>query len=127
MSVNKVILVGNLTKDPETRAVGESSVTEVTIATNERYTTKAGEKKEEVEFHNLVIWGKAGEVIAQHKKKGEELYVEGKKKTRTWDKDGVKQYKVEIVVSDFEFIGGRGQAQTNAPQGNVPVDDELPF
>jgi len=125
MSVNKVILLGRLTKDPETKAVGETSVTEISLVTNERFTTKAGEKKEESEFHNLVAWGKMGEVIAQYKKKGEELYVEGKKKTRTWEHEGKTQYKVEIVVSGFEFIGG-GKADGATPAAG-PDEGDLPF
>jgi len=122
MSVNKVILLGRLTDDPVTKPVGDTNVTEFTLVTNKRYTTKAGEKKEDAEFHNVVAWGKMGETIAQYKKKGEELYVEGEKKTRTWEFEGKKQYKVEIIISTFEFVGGGG-----APGAGLPVEDELPF
>jgi len=129
MSVNKVILVGRLIKDPELKTVGDTTVTEFTIATNERFTTKSGEKKEETEFHSIVYWGKAGEVINSYVKKGDEIYIEGKTKTRTWDNDqGVTQYKKEVIASTFSFIGNKAKTEGQAPQGQTPqIGDDLPF
>ena len=127
MSVNKIILVGRLIKDPEMKTLkSDSKVTEFTIATNERYTNKAGEKVEETEFHNIVAWGKSAEIINQYKKKGEEMYIEGKVKTRSWDNDqGVKQYKNEVILSSFTFIGNKAAATTTPT--NTPTDLDLPF
>jgi len=134
MSVNKIILIGRLTKDPETKQVGTSNVTNFTIVTNEKYKNKAGEQVEEAEFHDCVIWGDRGLTLAKYKKKGEELYVEGSVKTRTWEHEGKKQYRQEVKVFNFTFIGGGGgnaQAattpQSQAPNSQQQIDDDLPF
>jgi single-strand DNA-binding protein len=124
MSVNKVILVGRITADIEVKDAGSSKLAKFSIATNERYTKKDGTKVENTEFHNIVVWGKPAEIIAQYKKKGDEIYIEGKLETSNWeDKDsGKKMYRTEVKASSFEFIGGQAKPAT----GNGG-DDELPF
>jgi len=123
MSVNKVMLIGRLVKDPETKTVGDNTVTNFTIVTNEKYKNKSGELIEESEFHNCVLWGPRGQALSKYKKKGEELFVEGSIKTRTWEHEGQKKYRTEVKVFNFIFIGSSKQ-NTN---GNVPIDDDLPF
>ncbi len=120
MSVNKVILVGNCCKDPETKYMtnGEA-VTNLSIATNEKWKDKAGNKQEKAEFHNLVFYRRLAEVAGEYLKKGAQIYVEGKLATRKWqDKEGKDRYTTEIIVNELQMIGGKqdgGQA-VNAPQ-----------
>lgn len=127
MYLNKVFLYGNLTRDPELKALPSGSqVAEFGIATNRTYKDKEGNKKEEVDFHNIVSFGKTAEVIAQYLKKGRPIFVEGRIRTRSWEaKDGTgKRYKTEIVLEQFQFgpslrdgAGGgtRQEAQSPAP------------
>ena len=116
MYVNKVILYGNLTRDPELKALPSGSqVAEFGLATNRTYKDKDGNKKEEVDFHNIVSFGRTAEVIAQYLKKGRPIFVEGRIRTRSWEaKDGTgKRYKTEIVLENFQF-GPSLRSQTNA-------------
>jgi single-strand DNA-binding protein len=107
-NLNKVFLIGHLTRDPETRAVGETSVTNFGIATNHKWQSKDGEKKEEVYFGECQCWGKRGEAIARFVKKGDALSVQGRLRLEQWDdKNGVKQSKTRIEVEDFQFLGGK--------------------
>lgn len=104
MYLNKVILVGNLTRDPELKALPSGiKVANFSIATNRSYKDKEGNKKDEVEFHNLVSFGKQAEVIEQWCKKSSQLMVEGRLSTKSWESDGKKMYKTEIVVDNFQF------------------------
>jgi len=106
MFVNKVILYGNLTRDPELKALPSGSqVAEFGVATNRVYKDKNGAKQEEVDFHNIVSFGKQAEVIAQYLKKGRPIFIEGRIRTRSWEsKDGTgKRYKTEIVLENFQF------------------------
>ena len=104
MYLNKAILIGNLTRDPELKALPSGiKVANFSIATNRTYKDKDGNKKEEVEFHNLVAFGKQAEVIEQWCKKGSQLMVEGRLSTKTWESDGKKMYKTEIIVDNFQF------------------------
>ena len=120
MYVNKVILYGNLTRDPELKALPSGSqVAEFSIATNRVYKDKNGAKQEEVDFHNIVSFGKQAEVIAQYLKKGRPIFIEGRIRTRSWEsKDGTgKRYKTEIVLENFQFgpsprDGGGGTSNT---------------
>jgi single-strand DNA-binding protein len=120
--VNKFIVLGNLTKDPElSKLPNGTSKCEFTIATSEKF-KKNGQTEEQSEFHNFTAWGQQAEVIAQYKKKGETMYVSAKKRTTSWEKDGKKQYKIEFHVVEFEFVGGnKSNAETSQD------DDELPF
>ena len=109
MSVNKVILVGRLGKDPETRYMtnGEA-VTNVTLATSENWKDKSGEKQEKTEWHNLVFYSRLAEVAGEFLKKGSQIYVEGKIQTRKWqDKEGKDRYTTEILVNEMQMLGGK--------------------
>lgn len=116
MYVNKVILYGNLTRDPEIRALPSGvQVANFSIATNRVYKDRDGKKQEQVEYHNIVAFARQAELIGQYLTKGSPIYVDGRLQTRTWDKDGVKQYRTEIVIETFQFgpkSAGQGQ---NAP------------
>lgn len=112
MYLNKCQLIGNLTRDPETKALPSgSNVTSFSLATNRTWKDANGQKQEAVDFHNVVFFGKAGDIIAQYCQKGSQLYVEGRLTTRSWDgQDGKKNYRTEIVGEQFQF-------------GNKPKDD----
>jgi len=103
MNVNKVILVGNITRDPELKALPSGvQVVSFSIATNEVY-TKDGEKHEKTEFHNIVAFGKTAENIAKYMKKGSQIFIEGKLQTRSWEADGIKKYRTEILANMVQF------------------------
>jgi single-strand DNA-binding protein len=108
--VNKVILIGNVGKDPELRYTPSGqAVCDLSLATNENWTDKNGQKQERTEWHRVVLWGKPAEIVKQYVTKGQKLYVEGRLQTRSWDdKDGKKRYMTEIVAQDFMFLSGRG-------------------
>jgi single-strand DNA-binding protein len=104
MYLNKVQLYGNLTRDPEMKALPSGqNVANFSIATNRVYKDKDGSKKEQTEFHNVVAFGRTADVIGQYMKKGKAIYIEGRIQTRSWDKDGQKQYRTEIVADTFQF------------------------
>lgn len=109
--VNKVILVGNLGKDPEVSYLPSGqSVTKFSLATSRSYKDKTGEWKEETEWHNIVAWGKTGETVAQYLAKGRQVYVEGRIQSRTWeDKEGKKRYNTDIIAENIMLLGGRGE------------------
>jgi single-strand DNA-binding protein len=109
MSVNKVILVGRLGKDPETRYMtsGEA-VANVSLATSENYKDKSGEKQERTEWHNLVFYRRLAEIAGEYLKKGAQIYVEGRIQTRKWqDKEGKDRYTTEIIVNEMTMLGGK--------------------
>jgi single-strand DNA-binding protein len=109
-SVNKVIVVGNLGRDPETRYMPDgAAITNVSVATSFQWTDKAsGEKKEETEWHRVVFRGKLAEVAGEYLKKGSQVYVEGRLRTRKWqDKDGQDKYTTEIVAERMQMLGAR--------------------
>lgn len=109
--INKVILVGRLGKDPEIRSTpGGTSVAKFTVATDERFTDKAGEKQERTEWHNIVAWGKLGEICGQYLKKGKLVYIEGSIRTDSWDdkESGQKKYRTEIVANTMKMLDRRG-------------------
>jgi single-strand DNA-binding protein len=109
-SVNKVIVVGNLGRDPETRYMPDgAAITNVSVATSFQWTDKAsGEKKEETEWHRVVFRGKLAEVAGEYLKKGSQVYVEGRLRTRKWqDKEGKDRYTTEIVVNEMTMLGGK--------------------
>ena len=105
MYINKAMIYGNLTRDPESRALPNGTpVTSFSVATNRVYKDKAGAKQESVDFHNVVAFARQAEVIAQYLRKGSSVYVEGRIQTRTWDdKDGTKKYRTEIVADTIQF------------------------
>jgi single-strand DNA-binding protein len=109
--INKVILIGNLGQDPESRTTpGGSTVTNIRVATTEAWTDRqSGEKKENTEWHTVVMWNKLGEIAAEYLRKGSQVYIEGRLQTRKWqDKSGNDRYTTEIVASDMQMLGGRG-------------------
>ena len=126
MNINKVQLFGNLTRDPELKTFDSGScVCNVSLATNRNWKDKDGNKQSEVSFHNLVIWGKKGEAVAQYMKKGQNAYFEGYLKDKSWDaEDGTKRYKVEVIVDSFEFgINEKRDATTQSAPN--PSEDLL--
>ncbi len=142
-SVNKVILIGNLGKDPEVRHL-EGGVTKVSfpLATSESYKDKSGNKIEHTEWHNIILWRGLAEVAEKYLKKGNSVFIEGKIKTRTWeDKDGNKRYSTEIIADNMTLLGGKesgeGQPQNTSvnsapepapnPTSSGNTTDDLPF
>ena len=146
MSVNKVILVGRLGKDPETRYMtnGEA-VTNVTLATSESWKNTSGEKQEKTEWHNLVFYRRLAEVAGEYLKKGSQIYVEGKITTDKWqDKEDKDRYTTKIIVNEMTMLGGKQDQRTDssapvqpeaAPKANPQqasngfddFDDDIPF
>ena len=119
-SVNKVILLGNLGRDPETRyTTGGDAVTNLRIATTETWKDKSGEKQEKTEWHSVVLFGRQAEIAGEYLKKGRSVYVEGRLKTRKWqDKDGVEKYTTEIVATDMQMLGSREGMGGGAASGD---------
>ena len=142
MSVNKAILICSAGKDAEVRMVGESKVATFSVATNEKYKdSKSGEWKENTEWHNIVCWRHTAELAEKYIRKGTQLYIEGKIRTRSWEKDGEKRYVTEIVADSIQLLGKkeesaptpathqRPQHQTTPLVDGIvePQDDDLPF
>lgn len=125
-SLNKVTLIGNLTRDPELRYTPQgTAVTSFGLATNRQWTTESGEKKEDAEFHNIVAWNKLAEICAQLLTKGRKVYVEGRLQTRSWEgEDKVKRTRTEIVISDMIILDSRG-AGVSAPIDEFDVPEEV--
>ena len=125
MYLNKVFLYGNLTRDPELKALPSGGqVANFGMASNRTYKDKSGAKQEATEFHNVVAFGRTAEVIAQYVKKGRPIFIEGRITTRSWEgkEDGKKQYRTEIVVENFQFGadgGARGGASPSASRGTT--------
>lgn len=114
MYLNKAMVYGNLTRDPEMKALPSgSNVTSMSIATNRVYNDKDGNRQEEVEFHNIVVFGKQAENVAKYLTKGSSAYVEGRLQTRSWDKDGIKMYRTEIIADAVQF-GPKNASQETA-------------
>jgi len=148
MGINKVILIGNLGKDPELRYTpGGQAVATFPLATTERWNDKNGQRQDRTEWHNIVVWGKLAELVNQYLKKGRSAYVEGRIATRSWDhRDGVKKYRTEIIANQVQFLGssnssandlGPSMMDQNIPgfdiapvepnSGATVVDEDLPF
>ena len=123
-SVNRVILIGNLGKDPEVRyAPSGDAICNVTLATSESWKDKqSGEKREATEWHRVIFFGKLGEIAGQYLKKGSPIYVEGSLRTRKWqDKDGVERYTTEIRGDEMKMLGGKGDGQQEGqPRQQAP-------
>ncbi len=116
---NKVILMGNLTRDPETRQTPNGqSVTNFSLAVNRTWKGQDGQTQEQVSFIDCVAWGKTGEIIAQYMQKGRPILVSGRLDQRSWDQDGQKRSKVEVIVEDFNFVGGGEGGGGNYSGGN---------
>ncbi len=134
-SFNKVILMGNLTRDPELRALPSGQqVASFALATNRTYKDKNGAKQEATEFHNIVAFGKQADVIGQYLKKGRPVFVEGRIQTRSWDdkSTGEKKYRTEVVIENFQFgasAGPGGDRGTGAPatKGGTGKAEEVEY
>ena len=152
--INKVILVGTCGKDPDTRYMPSGgAVTNISVATNEQWTDKqTGQKQERTEWHNIVFFGRLGEIAGEYLKKGSQVYIEGKLKTEQYEKDGITRYSTKIIANEMQMLGGRpggggdyapAQSQPNQsaaqPQANQSApqpaaatvddsfDDDIPF
>jgi len=141
--VNKVILIGNLGKDPELRyTLNGNAVTNFSIATSSAWKDKeTGEKRQRTEWHRIIAWRGLAEICAEYLAKGQQVYVEGRLQTRSWEKDGITRYITEIIASDVQFLGKRKDAPTTAPVPETPApaapialvrshsmdDDDIPF
>jgi len=109
--LNKVLLIGNLGKDPEMRSLPSGqAVASFTLATSRRWRDKNGQKQEQTEWHQIVVFGKQAEIAGQYLTKGKQIYIEGRIQTRSWDdrQTGEKKYRTEIVCDNFQMLGGRG-------------------
>ena len=142
--VNKVLLLGNLGRDPEVRNTPSGqSVASFTLATSRRWRDKEGQKQEQTEWHNIVVWGKQAEIASQYLTKGKQVFVEGRLQTRSWDDktSGEKKYRTEIICENFQMVGSRGDgggggggsrgpAMDDSHEGGgagLPDDDDIPF
>ncbi len=137
--VNKVILLGNLGKDPEIRTLESGAkLARISIATNEYFKNKSGEMVERTEWHNVVLWYQKADLAEKYLRKGSQVYVEGRLRTRQWDdKEGIKRYTTEIVADVINLTGSRpadtGDTQASAPDTTprdtetLPEEDDLPF
>jgi len=141
--INKVILVGNLGRDPEIRYTPSGmAVANFTIATSEKWKDKqSGEMQERTEWHRIVAWGRLGEICGEYLSKGRQVYIEGRLQTRQWEKDGVTRYTTEVVAAEMKMLGAKGQGgggsqsndQSSVPEYSGPPipgsqdDDDIPF
>ena len=136
-SVNKVIVLGNLGRDPELRHTsGGKAVATLSVATNEQWTDQSGERQERTEWHRVVVWGRQAESCAQYLAKGRSVFVEGRLQTNKWqDRDGNDRYTTEIVGDRIQFLGGPSAESSDfaepAPAGMAteaaPADKDIPF
>jgi len=132
--VNKAIIIGSVGKDPEVRATASGDcIVNLSVATSESWKDKQGNKQESTEWHRVSAFGKLAEIIRDYVVKGSKVYIEGKIKTRSYDKDGVKVYVTEIVANELQMLDSRGQAPQQAAQApqqppEAPsFDDDIPF
>lgn len=146
--INKVILVGNLGKDPEVRQIAPNqTVCQFRIATSESWVDKAGQKQERTEWHSIVVWGKMADICGKYLAKGRQVYVEGRLQTRTWeDQQGQKRYTTEVIASTVQFLGGMAGERSAGgagasfgggapsygstdfgPEPTFDTNDEIPF
>jgi single-strand DNA-binding protein len=146
-SLNKVMLIGNLGKDPEVRyTTSGTAVAGFSLATSERFKSKTGDWEERTEWHNITLWGRLAEIAGEYLAKGKTVYIEGRLQTRKWqDRDGRDRYTTEIVADKMQMLGGRGEgggrqggARTSEDQGgfggapgyeepSFNPDDDIPF
>jgi single-strand DNA-binding protein len=140
MSLNKVMLIGNLGKDPELRFTPSGrAVARFSLATSDAWTDQQGQKQERTEWHNIVVWGKQAETCGQYLSKGRQVFIEGSIRSRQYDdKEGQKRWITEVTAQRVQFLGGgRGEGQgrgmpgggagEEAPPAPMPEDDDVPF
>lgn len=138
-SLNEVKLIGNLTRDPELRkTTGGHDVCSFSVATNRTYKDKDNNKKDEPEYHNIVAWGKLAEICGKYLVKGKKVYVSGRIQTRSYEKDGQKQYRTEIVAENMIMLSGAGEngggrrddddrSQHETPEADEIKPEDIPF
>ncbi len=129
VAFNRVVLGGNLTRDPEIRYLPSgTSVASFSVAVNSRY-RQNNEVREEVSFFDIVAFGKLGEICAEHLSKGREVLLEGRLRQRRWESEGVKRSKIEVVADNVQFLGGPKGGGSSAPAASPPDagDDDIPF
>lgn len=140
-SVNKVILIGNIGKDPETRYMSNGeAVTNITLATTDTWKDKNGEKQEKTEWHRVTMYRKLAEIAGKYLKKGQSVYIEGRLETRKWtDKQGVERYTTDIIASDMKMLGSKQtssadshdepgrSSQPSTGTGFDDMEDYIPF
>ena len=136
--VNKVILVGNLGRDPELRSTPSGqSLAKFSVATTRRWRDRDGNRQEQTEWHNIVCWGRQAEIAGQYLTKGKQVYIEGRLQTDSWEdrETGKKMYRTEIVCDNFQMLGSRGDSMSGPPRDagpasdsyGAPDDDDIPF
>lgn len=124
--INKVILVGNLGRDPEVRSTPSGQpVASFTLATSRKWKDKSGQRQEQTEWHQIVVWGRQAEVAGQYLTKGKQIYLEGRLQTRSWDdkNSGEKRYRTEVICENFQMLGSRGGGgggEYDGPGGHGP-------
>lgn len=125
-SVNKVILVGNLGRDPETRYMPDgAAITNISIATTSTWKNKAGEKEEATEWHRIAFFGKLAEIAGEYLKKGSQVYVEGKLRTRKWqDKDGLEKFTTEVIADSLQMLGSKAGATSEPAAKSSNANDK---
>jgi len=133
MNLNKAMIIGNLTRDPEIKNTPTGqSVASFSVATNFVWNDASGQKQERVEFHNIVAWRRLAEICGQYLKKGSKIYAEGRLQTRDWTQDGVKKYRTEIILENMIMLGSNpgmggnpmGQAQAGMSQSQGTISNE---
>jgi single-strand DNA-binding protein len=126
MYINKAMIVGNLTRDPEQKTLPSGiAVTTFSLATNRVYKDKDGNKQENVDYHNVVVFGRQAETSGQYLKKGQSAFVEGRMQTRSWEQDGVKKYRTEVVADSVQF-GPKSGNVSDTPKSNAEAPQKSP-
>ena len=136
--VNKAIIIGNLGKDPDIRNLpGGSTVANFSVATSEQWKDKqTGEKKEKTEWHNIVAFGKLADICGEYLKKGQQIYLEGRIQTESYEKDGIMRYSTKIIASQMQMLGGRNSSSASVDSTNIvqvpqsdaeSEDSDVPF
>lgn len=136
MSVNKVLLLGQVGRDPEVKEIGGAKYATFSLATSESYKDKNGERQTNTEWHTIVCWRNTAEVVEKYVKKGSQLFIEGRLRTRSWDdNEGKKRYVTEVVADNVQFTGKKESSeqkpaqptyQNNYGSTPMPMDDDLP-
>lgn len=137
--VNKVILVGNLGRDPELRTTPSGQpLAKFSVATTRKWKDREGNRQEQTEWHNIVVWGRQAEIAGQYLTKGRQIYLEGRLQTDSWEDKthGDKRYRTEVICDNFQMLGSRGSSNegggygagpSQAPPPAAPADDDIPF
>ena len=131
MDLNKVMIIGRLTRDPEVRTTPTgANVAAFSVATSFNWTDQSGQKKEQTEFHNVVAWRRLADIVGQYLKKGSQVYIEGRLTTRSWDDktSGQKKYRTEIVADNMIMLGrpGQGSGSSSSAPSPAPMSMEQP-